>query len=62
MSLEFSTINNQCVLHRWIKDNFVVGFIAYHTFDFDLMECLQVIIWNYGVQESSASYVISIQK
>ncbi len=29
---------NECVLLRWIKHEFVVVFIAYHTFDVDLMD------------------------
>ncbi len=47
MSLEdesdIPTKNNKCVLHRWIEDDFV--FITYYTFDFDLMDFLQVYTW-----------------
>ncbi len=29
--------NNECVLHRWIKNEFVFVFITYYTFDINLM-------------------------
>ncbi len=30
--------NNECILHSWIEHEFVVVFIAYYTFDVDLMD------------------------
>ncbi len=54
--------NNECVLNRQIENEFVVIFITYYPFDVDLMDFLWAYAWNYFVQESSASYVISIRR
>ncbi len=37
-------------------------YITYYTFDADLVDVLYIYTCNYFVQESSASYVISIQR
>ncbi len=34
---DLPTKNNECVLHRWIKHNFIVVYIIYYTFDEGLM-------------------------
>ncbi len=48
-------------IYRQIEHRFVVIFITYYidTSDIDLMNFFEVYTWNYFVQESSASYVIS---
>ncbi len=58
-SSDIPTNNTGCVLHKHIEHKFVVVCITYYTFDVDLMDSLQGCTWNYFVQESSVSYVIS---